>query len=420
MTRVTGRASAVVAAVVCAWLGATASVRAEVRVHVDCHLESGPVECRALESAFFESMGSSVGRSPRGAEVALRVRAIGLATSTRYEISSSAGAERLSLSESVPDAVDRDATLLRVASLLERGTLPFLPVSGASVGEDGELRLRTHGGARAGASEDGDDEDDPFYLRPSLSGELVQQGVSIVSLTASVEASYSSEKWRLLTSARSAYRHLRIDIPGAQRLEGSVWSGSGSAVLARTIDGGLSVAALGDGGRATQNNLDAWATGGVGVEWIRVPIRRDEESNFGARYRILAVSHDYVSPNVYGEDRRIFARHALSAFVSWHTDALDLKLDTSGTMVLDRPEAWDVSGEVECTWRVTEAFEITLSSWLTYRGQAVNQPRDPNGLDPIAVVVNGSDFGSTSYGGELGFSYTFGNGLMHARDQRWK
>lgn len=417
MLGVTGRASAAVVGFVCALVSVGAVARAEVRVHIDCYLESGPVECRALESAFYESMGSSVGRGARDADVALRVRAVSLATSVHYEIGSTAGTERLSLSDSVPQALDGDATLLRVVSLLERGTLPFLPLAGAHAGDDGELRLTTRDASRA-APDDG--EEQPFYLRPSVSGELVSQGASMISLGARLEASWSDARWRVLASGRAAYRHLRIDIPGAQRLEGSAWSASAPLVIARTIAGGLSVAALAEVARAPQNNLDRSVSAGGGVEWIRVPIRRDEESNYGARYRLLAVSHDYVTPNLWAEGDRLFARHSLTAFVSWHTDALDLALDASGSMVLDRPEAWDVGGEASLTWRVTDALEVTVHSWATYRGRAVNEPADPDGLDPIAVVVSGSDFGTMSFGGELELSYTFGNGLMHARDQRWK
>ncbi len=389
----------------------TSTAHASVPVAIDCHLETGEIDCRSLESAYFRSLHGLVERTP-GAAITIAIRA----TRTGRAVDYAARTAGISLTERVSDSVEQALAIERVLALLQRATLPFVPLRAPASAEDGALRLQTEDAIPTS------DEDDasPVYLMPALGAEVFQQGIRVVAIGAELEAGLSLPDVRLLANGEATFRYVSLSIPGGDQLEGSTFSAVSSVVAAHTIDGGLSAALLFDAGRFPQNNLDGYATAGVGIEWVNVPIRHDDEDVYGARYRVLGVHQDYVTPNQQNRSSALFARHSLTAFASVHASAIDVRGDVTATTLVDQPRFWEVRGNVEVAFRLATGLELGVESFLTYRGDAIHAPADRDGLDPVAVVVSGSDFGTLSYGAELSISYAFGNGLLHTRDQRWR
>lgn len=54
------------------------------------------------------------------------------------------------------------------------------------------------------------------------------------------------------------------------------------------------------------------------------------------------------------------------------------------------------------------------------RGGAIHEPADADGLDPVATLLAGSDFGRLTVEAELSLSCSFGNGALRTQDRRWR
>ena len=421
-------------AVTCAlmtWCVAT-TASADLRVGWDCFLPDAQVECGEVASAFFPSVPGVERQDAAEGDVAVSLRSVAVPSGRRYvadfggapatngEMPSDAIA--FSLVEQVPDAAGHDRTLMLLVALLQRGTVPFMHVPTPGEAEGGVLRLEATAGAQDLAAADqpsGDDARSGWYVRPEVSGELVSAGVQVASLSGGLEVSHSTRSLRWLLSGSGGYRHLDVTLPSG-RLRGGFVQARGSTTLAHSIGGGFSVALLGGAQRQPQNNLDLRGEAGVGLEWVHREFLRADEGNFGARYRLHGVWDDYDTETVLGQRSRLYARQSLGLFARWHLDDVDLDADVGGGAVADQPELWDVGGELSATLRLAEGLELSVSGSILYRGGAVHEPADPSQLDPIASVVSGSDFGELTYATGLSLSYSFGNGLLRAQDQRWR
>lgn len=403
-------------------LPARASTRG-VPVAVDCWLTDGPVECQALGASYFQSLGA-VAHAPSGGEepaLSIRVRSAALPTGVRYRAEFAGGGTDFGLAEEVRRNVDADAATLRLVTLLQRGTVPFLPLDRPGHSERGAFRLEASGDAPVGAPPASSASDaSPFYLRPEVSGELVSQNVELLSLWAEAEANVSLPRWRVLADGGGSLRAIDVDLPDNQHIAGSFWTAYGDLVVARSLDEHASVALVGAANRSPQNNFDGWGSAGLGVEWLGASRLPTTGNNFGVRGRVAAVVEDYVTPNVLGEERAAFARGRLSTFARFHGELVDVTADASVAAPFDQLPLWDVTGSLDTTIRLAGALELGVAGGVTVRGGARHEPADPDQLDAAAVLLSGSDFVRLSTHAELTLSWTFGNALLRTEDQRWR
>jgi hypothetical protein len=122
----------------------------------------------------------------------------------------------------------------------------------------------------------------------------------------------------------------------------------------------------------------------------------------------------------YGAVRMFFTDHRATALVRWHEELVDVTTSATASAPLARPDLWEVRGGVTATLRLTPAVQLEAEAEAALRGGSVREPRDPDGLDPVAALVGGGDFGRVSYVADLKLSYSFGDPLAEARDQRWR
>lgn len=416
------------------WLTAAAAVstaapaaRADVPVRWDCWLEEVRVDCATLESSYFESIPwlrrEATGGGARTVAVRVRSIVVPAGTSVRVDFAGPGEGPRFTLQELLRRDMDRDAALVRLVGLLQRGTVPFLALEEVGRTRDGAFHLQatdpgTSGARRpardAGAGTSG------WTLSPGLWAEIVQSGITLTAGGAELSTAYSGAPWRLLASGGAAYRHLSLAIPGANRIEGAVASGQARAIVARTIRGGFSVAGIGSVAHAPQDNLTRRAEADVGVEWVLAPFLPASGNDFGVRYRLGLVNHRYVTENVLGARAMLFTQHAATAFVRWHQDSVDVTTTGTAAAPIARHDLWELRAGLTAALRLTEAVQLEAEAEAALRGGSLNEPRDPDALDPAAALLGGSDFGRVSYEAELKLTYCFGNPLLEARDQRWR
>jgi hypothetical protein len=353
--------------------------------------------------------------------VRVRGTAVRGGTDVRIDIAGPPRGPRFTLHEILGREVDADTALLRLVGTLQRGTVPFLALAEPGRTRDGALQLAASApGARHVVAGGEESSTRGWTVRPTLWAELVQSGIGLTSGGADVSVAWSGAPVRLLARAGAAYRHLHIDVPGQSTIEGDMTSGSAAALVARTLRGGWSLALLGGAGREPEDNLDARAESAVGLEWTLAPFLRASGNGFGLRYRVGVVHHDYVTPNVLGADRMLFTDHRATALVRWHEELVDLATSATASAPIARPDLWEVRGSVSATLRLTAAVQLEAEAEAALRGGTVREPLDPDGLDPVAALVGGSDFGRTSWAAEMKLSYSFGDPLVEARDQRWR
>ncbi len=427
-----GRYVPMVTCIFVLWLGMGARAHAELRMHWDCYLPNAQVACSEVASAYFPSVaGIDRAASERRANVSVALRSVQVASAERFLVDfrgRPVGADarddevRFTLADEVPTAEGHDRTLMRLVGLLQRGTVPYLSVTTPGSSENGVLRLEAAGTSHEEGSTDGSrgrDVHAGWYLRPSLSGEIVSAGMHMVSLSSKLELSYTDRCWRWLTTASGGYRHLDIDL-GNEHLSGGFFQGNATSTLAHSLGAGLDLAVIGSARREPQNNLRSRVEGGAGVEWLRHPFLRADGTNFGARYVLSTTWDRYATETVLGQTERVYPRHALLLFAGFHLDAVDFKASVNAGAVADQPELWNVGADLKTTLRVTAGLEIELYGSVLYRGGAVHEPADPGRLDPIATIISGSDFYALTYDTGISLAYTFGNGLLYSQDQRWR
>ena len=406
---------------------APATARADVPVRWDCWLEAAAVECTALESSYFGSIawlrrGTA---TPEATVLTVRVRSTQVpdGTNVRVDFAGPGEGPRFSLHELLRRDVDRDTALVRLVGLLQRGTVPFLSLTEPGATRDGALHLAAIDPAGAGARRPAPSGAAPtsgWTVSPSLWAQVVQSGISLTAGGADVSVARSGAPWRVIASGGAAYQHLRVDIPGANPIEGDVASGQARGVLARTVVGGLSLAGIGSVAHAPQDNLELRAEAGLGVEWVRSPFLPPSGNDFGVRYRVGLADHHYVTDNVLGARKMLFTQHAATAFVRWHEERLDVSTSVTASAPMARHDLWEVRGGVTAAVRLTDAVQLATEAEAAMRGGTVTEPQDPDALDPAAALLGGSDFGRVSYVAELKLTYSFGNPLLEARDQRWR
>jgi len=395
--------------------------RAELPVRWDCYLPEGPVQCGGLERAYRSSIPWLTVADSQPDAVQIRVRSVQHQRATRFVVDFAGGtdAPHFRLVRSVRRTVDADAAMLDIVATLQRGTMPFLSVSQPGSTEEGQFRLEATD-LGEGREPSQPETSSPWYVRPEVSGELYRGGVSVLTGSASLLVDHSVEEWRFMASAATTYQHIHLQIPGGNALDGAIVTADGDLLLAMGLSRHLSLAMLGDGGRAPHHNIDVRAFGALGLEWIDEPFLETSGNDVGVRYRAGVLAHDYVTPNVNGDARGLYPAHSLTTFARWHFEAVDLSADVTWWMLMDRPRYWELRSEAEATFRLADGLELSLRGGLTWRERSLAAPADPDGLDPLAGVIGGMDFGELSYGAEVGIGWAFGNSLAHTRDQRWR
>ncbi|MCB9603146.1 MAG: hypothetical protein H6720_22750 [Sandaracinus sp.] len=400
-------------------LGATsAQADAPLRVRWDCYLEGAAIGCNALANAYAESTPGVVLDSEE-ADLEVQVRSVDVTPRRRYLVDITRPGDApstLRIARDIANSRGSDQTLLDVLALLHRGTLPFLDVSAPGRVEGGVLTLR------AGASSDEGPvaEPSPWFVRPTVSGQLVSAGVRIYGVGGGLEVNRSTPTLRLRLAGDVSYRYVDFALPGGDTLRGSLVRSSTGLTVARSLGRGTSVAVLASADRQPQNNLALRTTLGVGFEWLRSPFLATDGTNFGIRYRVRAMHDRYVVETSQGHEEHTYPRHVLGLVGLAHYDAIDLSLDVSvGAPLLD-PSLWDVNGSASITFRVAGALEVGVGASFVLRGGAIHEPADADALDPVATLLAGSDFGRLTVEAELSLSYTFGNGALRTQDRRWR
>jgi hypothetical protein len=391
-----------------------------IPVNLDCYLESGPLDCSTLDNAYFESIPGAERSSSQSADLGLQVRATSLSSGQRYSVTFKGKGEdrpEFTLWDDVPAALQGDQALNRMLALLHRGTVPFLEVRSPGHSEDGVFLLKASPSSHENRAED---KDSPWYFRPSISGELVQGSLTILSVRGDLELNRSDRYRRFLLSGNLSYRYVDFELPDDQRLRGGYTSGAGSLVLAQSLGKHFSIAALSNAQRSPQNNLKIRLEGGAGIEWLQSRFLESDEGNFGARYRLLSVHDRYVTHSVLQSSRLSYGRHVASLFGKLHQEKFDVGLDLSAGAPLHRPDLWRLGGETTLTLRVATGLELELSGYLVYQAGVINEPLDQSDLDPVATLLSGNDFAPTNYGAQVSIAYSIGNGLLRSQDQRWR
>ncbi len=380
----------------------------------DCYLRGGGVDCTELGNAYFESV-PGLRRTDEGA-LEIEVRSTALASARRYAVSvvDPASESQVRVAANVPSSRGGDQALLEVLALLHQATMPFLRVSGPATNEDGVFRLE--------ATSNEQQRDEPsggWYFRPRLGGDMFRGGITVVSINGGLTLNHSAEQWRFFVDGDVAYRYVDFDLPGDASLTGGFVTAIGSAAVARSLGRGFSAALLGRARREPQNNLDLRGEVGAGLEWLQHPFLESDATNVGLRYRVLAVRDRYAAANRDDDTELWYPRHSLALFGQLHGDKVDLNLDVGIGAPLIRPEAWNVWAGADLTLRAAQGLEITLGGNVQLRRRALNEPNDFDELDPVTSVA-GSNLGRLTYGARLSLSYTFGNGLLHSQDRRWR
>lgn len=406
---------------------ASESVRADVSTEVDCLLVHSDLSCSELLGTFESSLPSVDEDTEQHAvsinTVQIALRDIEDTVGRRYVATFSGQppgsheATELRLSVEVPHAAGHDRTLALVVAMLHRGLVPFLHVEAPGVSEGGELLLRA---SRSGDATSADDSvPTPWYARPSLSGEYARVGLTSATIRAALEVNYSTPAIRWRFAGKAEYRFLDFSV-GDTTLRGSVVNVDASSRVARSLGTHLSLGVLGGIERSPANNLEWRGRASAGLEILRAPFLETNESNVGARLEMSAFYAQLASPNGSTSMRPFYTEPSIEVFGLFHSRSVDVEVGMSAAFVTHLPEFWRVNGEGSITVRLTERLSLSLEGGLQYLGGAINQPLDPNALDPVAVALGGNTLTQITVTTGLSLAWALGNPLLRSQDQRWR
>ena len=389
---------------------------AQIKVKWDCYLPDGSIDCATLANAYFQAT-PHIENTDEQEDIKIEIRSAELSNRRRYEVQVFTPESHLELAQEISNHRSVDQTLASVIALLHRGTIPFLSIQGPGRMEGGMFQLQFD---EAETLTTQDEELSAWYLRPSIEGQLLRAGLTMVGVYGELEANHSTDAFRFRLNIGGGYRYANLSLPNDESLRGGFLYGGGSIAVVRSLPKGMSIAALGNAKRQPQNNLTFRVEGGLGVEWLSHPFLRADSSNLGVRYRFYVVQDQYVTATQMDMNRQTYFRHFASLFGQLHSDSTDIALDLGVGCPLLHPELWRVYGNASVTLRITDGIEMGLSGELTVRGGAIHQPADSSRLSPVATLLAGSDFGRLNYNLKLSLSYTFGNGLLRSQDRRWR
>lgn len=397
----------------CAFTLLTSTGSAQHQVRWDCYLRGGPVDCVQLGNAYFDSV-PGMNRDEEGL-LTIEVRSTALANARRYNVRVSNTESNVVVRGDVLNSRGPDQANLEVLALLQQATMPFLRVSSPGSTDDGVFRLE----AAADEQPDVTDDSTNWYFRPRLGGNMFRGGITVARVNGGLTLNYSNDNWRFLIDGSVGYRFVDFDLPDDQSLKGGFVTAFGRSVIARSLGRGFSAALIGRARREPQNNLELRGEAGAGLEWVHRPFMENDATNIGLRYQLLAARDRYVTENRDGDTELWYPRHSMSVFGQLHGDNVDINADVGIATPLVDPEAWSVWGGASLTVRVAAGLEVTLGGNMQVRRRALNEPADFDELDPV-TSVEGRNLGRLTYGLRLNFAYTFGNGLLHSQDRRWR
>jgi hypothetical protein len=407
------RAFSHLAAALCVLGVSTPAAAQELEVAIDCYLDSNALECGELISSYFAAVPYATAGSGPGA-LALELRAIAHASTTRYVVRGRRDRRSVELEADVRRSAEEAIALAKVVALLQQATIVFFTLDAPAALDGDALVLRL---GEAGETED---EPEHWYLRPSVSGEMISTGFTVASGRVETEINYSHDLHRLRAEGRLEYYYFDLTLPDVGRLEGGFLNGRAEAVAARSLGHGFVVGVASDVERAPQNNLDVRVRGGGGVEWLSDERLEVDDEIFGVRVGAYATYDVYAAQNLENRRERFYPDGEAAIFARWHGEVVDIAGEASATAPLDRPESFRLRARLDLTLRPTDGLELSLSGRVRFQGDVVNVPQDPNALDPIATLVYGTDFDELAVEGTLSVSYSFGNALLHAQDQRFR
>lgn len=403
---------------VCLTWSSTAS--AAVGVRFDCYASAGPVECQSLRRAYFSALPYLRDARDEDAQVSIEVRSYELDRYFRYVVKFSGlgTAPSFTMEDDIPKELSAVGALLRIGSVLQRGTAPFLASDAPASTTDGTtvLMLRDPSGAAPGspASTTG------WYLSLRATFNVSATSSFLTSLHESAELNYSNPDWRFNLQPVLAVQRVEVDVPGADtQVSTSRYYGVDSFV-ARSFATNFSVAALGAARQDKSNNLRAQTEASVGIEWDLVPFLTTEDHSLGAYYQLGLASDWYVAPNVLHESDMQYAVHALGATMTRHFSSTDLSGTVSARSPLTLPKYSSLAATLGFTWRIDSYFAFILTGETAYRKALLNEPAEVVVGSAFEQYVAGGNFRPWTYSVLGTFEVSLGNNGLARADQRWR
>jgi len=409
-----------------------------VPVGWDCYLPQGPVDCRALQNAYFQE--PLLQHDEENAEFFVEVRAQRVQSSVQLQLtfrSVDDDGTRVVFREWLPSNLRTDAAVLRILGALHRGTAPYLEVSAPGKwGKDG-LSLTLHDGERSKAAQ-ASTEATPWFIEPRMWGNMSSEGLFSVDTGVGFELNYSTPQWRIRSFEGFSYRLLSTETDVGQVVADRLgipppwpdddddddtsfealgaWS---VTTLVHTLYKGVSVGGRMLFARDPTDNQAFLARPQVGVEWIYKPWLEADGTNFGLRYQIGGEWVRFLRINERLRMQETFALHQLELFGALHLGRVDINLGAGAKSILDDIHYSSVFGNVSTTWRITDALVLRGSVRGAFRNALINAPKNAS-TNSLESFAGGGNFGDVTYRLNFSISYTFGNALLRRQDQRWR
>ena len=402
-------------------LSHTPTASADVGADFDCYLTHSDLECSDIRSALREALPGVTFVVKDRSRLVIALRDVEAGQGRRFfvELSGvplgSVESVRYRLSQQIAHSAGHDRSLALVVALCQRALVPFLKVDRPGVIKDGQLSLQV--GARGDKPRAR--EPSRWFFEPSIRGGLFIGNLTNVDIGAATVLNYSDPSWRAIMAGSANYRYLDLDL-GDTSLKGDFLRAQGELLVARSLSAGLSVAAKVDAKSEPQNNLDLRSRLLVGAEWLHAPFLHANETNFGARLWLAGIYDAYVAPTqTENATARLYLEPLLEVLARFHTNAVDFELSGGGAFPLHAPAFWRLWAGTSVAVRIAEGLQLKLSASMVLRGMAINAPSDSSRLNAVAAT-SGSNLNQVTFNSEVGLSWTLGNSLLRAQDQRWR
>ncbi|MCP4501066.1 MAG: hypothetical protein GY822_13990 [Deltaproteobacteria bacterium] len=404
----------------------------------DCYLPQGPVDCQALLNAYFQ--GGLFKHDEEHPKFRIKVRAQRVQTSVKVVLEYS-GSEKESthfkMREWMPASLEKDASLMRITGALQRGSAPFLDAEGPGKAQESGLTLELHDASLAKGVEQKADES-KWFIEPRLWGNMNSEGLFRLGGGASLALNWSMPTWRIRSNSGVFYRLLSTEIDAGQVIFERLgleppWSDDDDEVeeqyealsawnvstFSYDLYKGLSVGSKLLLARDPNDNQSFVLRPQVGVEWLWRPFLQSDGTNFGVRYQVGGEFVVFERENIRHRDHEVYGLHSLEAFASLHLGRVDASFGAGGKSIVDDLEYSSIFGNLNVTWRITDALYFTGSTRGAFRNALINEPLEASD-NSLEYFAGGGNYGDITYRIYFTLSYTFGNALLRSQDQRWR
>ena len=291
-----------------------------------------------------------------------------------------------------------------------------------------------------GQVEDRPSKESPFYVAPSISGNIgSQQGSQSLNGGGHVYGNYSSPKWRVMGDVYGGFRNDVIKTTAINTGSDSKISYSGAYAGAvrdlRQVGKGRWDIAIFVSDKTVNNDLEIdsdevdlpesalknkarRSSITAGTEWIAVPfLTETSNGNISVRYSLGVEHHNYISPENFEAMKETFAKHTLQVYLARYFTKVDLKVSASAfTSSFRELPMQGVSGSTEVRYKVNPRLTIGANASLVYAKNRVMSPTE--GTMSFMGLTSGTT--PLTYNGSLSVTYTLGNIRIFNREQRWK